>query len=221
MPNESDNIDFAPVRVGTWDFVMAEMKIKSVELFLNDLHESIPVRKFISELDLDPWREIENPEDHADSDDYWEARTRRAMVDDYDGLLFGSILVMLHSVLEDYLEAFSEKVRSPLSIPTRWQDRKDRRPKLEKIAAYLRQEAGMILPTRWSELIVLRSIRNAIVHNGSMIKNRTDMKRVANLAGVTLQKSGRLVIAKDYCDNSIAMVGEVINAVDLQWPEAH
>ena len=41
---------------------------------------------------------------------------------------------------------------------------------------------------------------------------------VTNVSGITLEKSGRLVVVKTYCDDSIPMVLAAINAIDVQWP---
>ena len=161
--------------------------------------------------EMEKWMRKQETKIHAGEDQALFDAAVEGMAEDlnmYSELLFESSIVSLYSYLENQLDELCSRAIKKDNLTLQLSDITGKG--IERARIFMKKVCRWLLPEEilWEELIYLREIRNAIVHNRGIIKEEKMKKFVdkQNKKEISYWPNGKLILSKTYCEKAINLV---------------
>ena len=70
---------------------------------------------------------------------------------------------------------------------------------LVQCKTYLKKLAGHSLPRNWQDLLALKTVRNAIIHNGGYLRSDKEVSQLAPYENLRVLQDKRLDLSIEFC----------------------
>lgn len=143
----------------------------------------------------------------------------------WDQFLYRSIIIMIHSIVEKYLNDYCEQIGHSMNSRILLNDLKG--AGIKRAQTYLIKIGQMSFPIdddNWRKLLTLSEVRNCIVHNDGYINNDRLIAEILNINGLLVNDLRELRIKNEYCKDIIMCAisfNEIISGLCLKIKLPH
>ena len=184
-----------------------ETECKYFTSYLNLMFDSVKRKEQEFEESIREWQaKISTEEEQADFDSFIESEAETLGI--YRDLLFESFIILLYGYLEKQLEDLCNRFTRKYKKVLRLSDITGKG--IERARIFMEKVCGWSLPEEvlWESISHLREIRNAIVHNGGIVKisNLKNFIESQDKEEIFCYSNGKLVLTQKYCHRAIDSV---------------
>ncbi|MCY7771226.1 hypothetical protein MOB66_07045 [Bacillus haynesii] len=133
-----------------------------------------------------------------------------------------SILMIVHSFLEEKIIELCEEDTDENEYKTKWEsfkkNKKNKGSTLEKSRRFIKEELKRNFPDNndaWTRIGSVNLIRNCLVHCGGYVYRHQNPRRVEKainkIDGIDIGAYNRIVIQKDFCSNYLRTINEFLS----------